>query len=112
MRDVAQLFVSLRSEETWDPSPGFFAGVVQRLSERKVPSFAGFFALNLAFGRRLAFASLLTLAVLGGYLVTRETQYAVGPSPEAIIAEQNSPAFDTARAEDNMLLTLTAYEQR
>ena len=66
--------------------------------------------MNLAFGRRLVFASLLTLAVLGGYLVSRETQYTAGPSPEAILAQQNSPAFDTASAEDNMLVTLTAYE--
>jgi len=113
MQDVSQLFGSLRSEEVWDPLPGFYAGVMQRVGEpRAVPSFAGFFALNLAFGRRLAFASLLTLAVLGSYLVTRETHYSGGPSPEAIMAQQNSPAFDSARAEDNMLVTLTAYEQR
>jgi hypothetical protein len=52
----------------------------------------------------------MTLAVLGSYLVTRETGYAGGPSPEAVMAQQNSPAFDSASAPDNMLVTLTAYE--
>ncbi len=112
MQDLAPLFGTLRSEETWQPAPGFYAGVRQRAGERKaVPSFASFFALDLAFGRRLVFASLLTLAVLGSYLVTRESGYAGGPSPEAIMAQQNSPEFDSASAQDNMLITLTAYEQ-
>src|SRR5947207_2483134 len=90
MQDVSQLFVSLRSEEalsgeTWEPSPGFYAGVMRGVGERKAtPSFAGLFALDFAFGRRIVFASLLTLAVLGSYLVTRESGYPGGPSPEAV----------------------------
>jgi anti-sigma factor RsiW len=113
MREVTQLFGCLRPEETeaWDAAPGFYARVLAQVSQRKTaPSFANLFALDLAFGRRLVFASLLTLAVLGGYLVSRETAYSAGPSPEAILAQQNAPAFETARAEDNMLVTLTAYE--
>ena len=78
---------------------------------RAAPSFASLFALDFAFGRRVVFASLLTLAVLGSYLVTRETELPGGPSPEAVMAQQNSPAFDSAPARDNMLVTLTAYEQ-
>ncbi|MBZ5725548.1 MAG: zf-HC2 domain-containing protein [Acidobacteriia bacterium] len=112
MQDLTQLFGTLRSEETWQPSAGFYAGVRQQIGERRAaPSFAGFLALDLAFGRRLVFASLLTLAVLGSYLVTRESAYAGGPSPAAIMAQQNSPEFDSASAQDNMLITLTAYEQ-
>ncbi len=113
MRDVSQLFGSLKqdSTEVWTASPGFYANVMQRVSQNKpAPSFAGLFSLDFAFGRRLAFASLLTLAVLGSYLVTHEAQSPVGPSPEAILAQQNAPAFQTASAADNMLVTLTAYE--
>lgn len=113
MQEVSQLFGSLRPQEaeSWTAAPHFYAGVMAQVSQRKsAPSFANFFALDLAFGRRLVFASLLTLAVLGGYLVSHEKEYSVGPSPEAILAQQNAPAFETARAEDNMLVTLTAYE--
>jgi anti-sigma factor RsiW len=111
MREVSQWLVSLRSEEVLAPAPGFCARVIEQVGERKaVPSFASLFALDLAFGRRLAFASLLTLAILGSYLVSRETGYPTGPSPEAVMAQQDSPAFDSDSAGDNMLVTLTAYE--
>lgn len=113
MQDVSQLFVSLRSEQDWDPSPGFYAGVLREVGARQAaPSFASFFALDFAFGRRVAFASLLTLAILGSYLVTRETEFPAGSSPEVVMAQQNAPSFDSAPARDNMLVTLTAYEQR
>jgi|SwirhirootsSR3_FD_contig_41_5864424_length_668_multi_3_in_0_out_0_1 anti-sigma factor RsiW len=112
MQDVSQLFVSLRSEEAWDPSPGFYAGVMREAGARKAtPSFASLFALDFAFGRRIVFASLLTLAVLGSYLVTRESGYPGGPTPEGVMAQQNSPSFDSVPARDNMLVTLTAYDQ-
>jgi anti-sigma factor RsiW len=110
-REVSQWFGALRSEEVLEPAPGFGARVMEQVGERKaVPSFASLFALDLAFGRRLVFASLLTLAILGSYLVSRETRYPSGPSPEAVMAQEESPAFDSAPARDNMLVTLTAYE--
>lgn len=112
LQDVSQLFVVLRPDEVVDPGRGFYANLMQRVAaQRAVPSFAGLFALDFAFGRRLVFSSLLTLAVLGSYLVSREVQYPGGSSPEAILAQQEYPAFDSAPAPDNMLVTLTAYEQ-
>ena len=57
------------------------------------------------------FASLLTLAALGSYFVSSEIEYQGGPSPEAVMAQQDSPTFESAPAQDNMLVTLTAYEQ-
>jgi predicted anti-sigma-YlaC factor YlaD len=112
MQDVSQMLVSLRSAEPFDPSPGFYAGVRQHVANQKsTPSFASLFGMDLAFGRRLVFASLLMLAVLGSYLVSSEIAFQGGPSPEAVMAEQDSPAFESAPARDNMLVTLTAYEQ-
>jgi len=112
MQETSLLFGCLRTDEVLDPPPGFCASVLQHVGALKpAPTFAGLFALDVAFGRRLVFASLLTLAVLGGFIATREAQYPVGPSPEAIMAQQESPAFDSAAAQDNMLVTLTAYEQ-
>ena len=85
---------------------------MERVGAQKAaaPSFAGLFALNFSIGRRLVFASLLTLAILGSYLVSRESAYSGGPSPEAVMAQQESPAFESAPAQDNMLVTLTVYE--
>jgi len=112
LQEVSGLFGTLRRDEaeSWSVLPGFTTRVMAQIAQRKpVPAFASFFALNTAFGRRLVFASLLMLAVMGGYLVTHESQYPVASSPEAILAQQNAPGFD-ANAENNMLVTLTAYE--
>jgi anti-sigma factor RsiW len=112
MQELSQLFGSLRCEEAFEPAPGFFARVMRQAGEREaVPSLWSLLALDLAFGRRLVFTSLMTLAILGSYLVSREAGHPGGLSPEAVMAEQNSPAFDSVPAQDNMLVTLTAYER-
>lgn len=116
MEDVSLLLGALRSPETLEPAPEFYARVMERVEERRParqiasPSLANLFAFNLAIGRRLAFAALLTLAILGSFLVSRETGFAPTPSPETIMAQQDSPSFDSAPGHDAMLLTLTAYE--
>ena len=109
MQEMGPLFSSLRSVEDVAPSPAFYARVVRRVEDsQRTPSFASLFALDFAFGRRLVFASLMTLAVLGSYLVSRETDYTAGPSPEAVMAMDSSSPAATDR--DHMLVTLTSYE--
>ena len=112
MEDVSQMFGSLRPEEDpGAPSPGFHARVMALAGHAKTaPGISSLFGLDVVFARRLAFACLLTLAVLGSYLVSRESAYFNGPSPEAVMAQQGLPAFDSAPAHDNMLIALTAYE--
>ena len=112
LEDVSRLFDCLRPAEALEPPPGFYARVMERAgAQQSTRSFANFFALDFAFGRRLAFGSLVTLAVLGSFLIVRESSAPVGPSPETVMAEEYSPAYDSAPAQDNMLLTLTAYER-
>jgi len=112
MQDVSQWFVSLKSEAELEPSPIFYAAVMRQVDARKRPTFSSLFALDLAFGRNLVFASLLTLAVLGSYLVSRESGDPMGPSPSAVMAQENASAFDSAPGHNSMLVTLTACEQR
>lgn len=108
---VTGLLSELRPVEV--PSPaGFYARVMARVEQtRPAPSFASLFSLDMAFGRRLVFSSLMTLAVLGCYLAVHEPSYAGGPSPDAIMAVQTLPDFDATPAPDGMLVTLTAYER-
>lgn len=112
MQEMSQLFGSLQVEEAVSPDPGFYARVMQQVEGQRLvrPSFASLFSLNLAFGRRVALASLLTLAILGTYLVSRESGFPADMSPEAVMAQQESPAFESAPSQDNMLVSLTAYE--
>jgi anti-sigma factor RsiW len=112
MQDLSGMFASMRPAEAFEPAPGFYNRVVEQVGRNKpAPWFAGLLGFDMAFGRRLVFASLLLLGVMGSYLVTHESGLQVSSSPEAILAQQNAPAFESARAEDNMLVTLTAYEQ-
>jgi anti-sigma factor RsiW len=114
MQDVGLLLGGLRSSETVEPAAGFYARVMQQVEAKRpvkaAPSFANLFAFDLAMGRRLAFACLMTLAIMGFFLVSRETSYSSSPSPESVMAQQESPAFGHAQGHDAMLLTLTAYE--
>jgi anti-sigma factor RsiW len=112
LREISGLFGSLRADEDVVPGPGFYAGVMRQVRQRPAaPSLGGLFGLDFAFGRRLVFASLLTLAVMGSYLVTRETQSFGEPSAEVVMAEETSPVYESVPAPDRMLITLAAYER-
>jgi len=92
------------------PPPGFYARVMQQVGGRKpAPTFSSLFALDFAFGRRLALTCLLTLAVLGSYLVSRETGEPAALSPDVIMAQHEAPSGD-GDAQGAMLATMTSYE--
>ncbi|MBV8904243.1 MAG: zf-HC2 domain-containing protein [Acidobacteriia bacterium] len=111
MQELSDGLAFLRPDQSIAPSPSFYAGIMERIGRQNVaPTFTGLLSWRFAFGRRMAFASLLVLAVLGSYLWLGERVYTAGPTPEAVMAQQESPAFESRPAQDNMLVTLTAYE--
>ena len=110
MQEISTLFATLQPVEI-QPSASFVARVMEQVTAPPAPSFWSLFSLDPGFGRRVVFASLLTLAVLGSYLVSRETDYAPGPSPEAIMASEQGPTpSGPLNDRDMMLVTLTSYE--
>ena len=99
VREMLELSGALRAIR--EPEP-----VALRFYALRPRSFWSLFWLEPAFGRRVAFASLMTLAILGSYLISRETEYSTGPSnPAAIMAQQS-----TGEDPDNMLATLASYQ--
>jgi anti-sigma factor RsiW len=112
LREISGLFEALRSEEAFDASPGFYAGVMRRVeTQASAAPMTGLLTFDLLFARRMAFSCLLMLTVLGSFLLVRETSYHATLSPEAIMAQQNSPAFGSGQGDNNMLITLTSYER-
>jgi predicted anti-sigma-YlaC factor YlaD len=106
MKELSGALFSLRTPEPLTPAPGFYAQVARRVEAQRPRSLWSFVWLEPAFGRRVAFAALMTLAILGSYLITRETAYSAGPQrPETIMAQQ-SPADNP----DTILATLASYE--
>ena len=113
MQEMSVLFSSLRSPDPPPPPPGFYARVTTRIEAQQPGSFWAA-VLEPAFGRRLALASLLVLATLGTVLMSRETEYAAGPSPEMILAvERDAPPMQSGPLmdRDQMLFTLASHRQ-
>jgi anti-sigma factor RsiW len=109
-RRLSLAFGSLRSDEVWQASPGFYTGVMRRVEERRASSWlAGVFGMDLIFARRVVLTSAMTVALIGGYLLSRESGGSYGPLPVSMMAEQESPQFDSAPGPEAMLATLTAY---
>ncbi len=106
MQELSRAFGALRVPEEIAAPTGFYARVAGRVDQQRPRSLASLFWLDPVFGKRVAFASVMTLAVLGSYLITRETEYSAGPpDPEAVMAQQ-APTQDP----DAMLATLASYE--
>lgn len=112
MQGLSGLFSELRSEDAPSPTPGFYVLLKNSLEARR-PSFWDIFSIDPAFARRIAFSSLMMLAILGGFLVSREAQYTPVPAgPEAILAHDTSAAHESGAADrDRMLVTLASYQQ-
>jgi anti-sigma factor RsiW len=104
IQESTLLLASLKPGGPVDPPPSFVAQVMQSIAA-PARSYWNSFG-DFAFGRRVVFAALLTLAVLGTVLVSREGSYAPNPTtPEAVMAD----AAGSPNA-NQMLVTLTNYE--
>jgi hypothetical protein len=94
-----------------EPPLGFYSRVAVRIVENQRKEAWGLFSPGAAFFRRIAFASLLILAGLGSFLVTRETPES-GKDAAALIAEHDPTAAHSESADrDRLLVTLADYRE-
>jgi hypothetical protein len=118
MEDVSTLLRELRSadpenefERTPQPSLGFYNRVTWRIVENQRREAWGLFSPGAAFFRRVAFASLLLLAGLGSFLVSREASFS-GTDAAAIMAQHDPAAAHSETSDrDRMLVTLATYHE-
>jgi hypothetical protein len=93
MRRQAEFIQGLRPAGEAEPSPGFYARVLDRIELQRVPSIWELF-LEPVFGRRLVYASVTLALILGTLVVTSGTRPTATPaysnyySPEAILAAE------------------------
>jgi len=111
---VSNLLGALRvdaADQTFAPRPGFYARLSSGVEARKAASPWNLFSIDGAFGRRLAFASLMTLALLGGFLISRESDPGLETQgPEAIMASHDAGApHDDSTDRDRLMVTLASY---
>ena len=117
MDDLSVLLRELRvdpenaTDSLPQPSLGFYNRVRYRIVEDQQREAWGLFSPGAAFFRRVAFASLLLLAGLGSFLVTRESSF--GGADAASIMAQHDPVADHSESSDRdrMLVTLATYRE-
>ena len=114
MAEQAALLRDLKSDPEFapQPSPGFYNRVADQIVRKQQREAWGLFSPGAAFFRRVAFASLLLLAGLGSFLVTRESSHVNATDPASIMAqhdglEDHAPSADR----DRMFITLATYRE-
>jgi anti-sigma factor RsiW len=116
VNEMAQISVSLRSlriepSEAITPPLGFYAKVARSIEAEQKSPLWGLFAPDLQFFRKVAFASLMLLAVLGSYLVSRESDFTAQAAQQATLTEHNSTVPHESPADrQHILVTLAAFE--
>jgi hypothetical protein len=116
--DISLLLRELRSadpENGFDgapqPSLGFYNRVTWRIVEDQQKEAWGLFSPGAVFFRRVAFASLLLLAGLGSFLVSREASFS-GTDAASIMAQHDPAAAHSESSDrDRMLVTLATYHE-
>ena len=116
MKMQNELFGAFRSPADVTPAPGFYARVMDRIENQARPSVWSLFEESL-FAKRLAYASLSLVLVLGTYVISsaRSEQAVAVNAPEAILAAEDSQqqlnSSDVNRARETTLVTLASYQE-
>lgn len=115
MENVSMLLRELRFDPAAaalpEPSLGFYSRVRGRIFEDRRTEAWGLFSPGAAFFRRIAFASLLLLAGLGSFLVSRESSFR-GTDAAAVMAQHDPVAAHSEDSDrDRMLVTLATYHE-
>ena len=118
MDELSSLLRELRSagpenefERAPQPSLGFYNRVTWHIVDHQRKEAWGLFSPGAVFFRRVAFASLLLLAGLGSFLVSREASFS-GTDAASIMAQHDPAAAHTESSDrDRMLVTLATYHE-
>jgi anti-sigma factor RsiW len=99
-----------------EPSLGFYSRVRYRIVDDKRKEAWGLFSPGAAFFRRVVFASLLLLAGLGSFLVSRDSSFGgaslTGTDAASIMAQHDPVAAHSESSDrDRMLVTLATYRE-
>jgi hypothetical protein len=115
MRRQCLLLRSLQVSESLDPAAGFYARVIDRIDSQRTSSIWSIF-LDPIFGRKLVFACLSLVMLLGAYMVSQEPPSVLtAGSPEVIMAIEPHPfevsGSDVQQDRENVLVALASYQE-
>ncbi len=110
-----RLLRALRAPRDLEPSPGFYAAVLQSIEKRRRQS-AVYAFLDPGLGLRLMLASLAAIVVLGAYVLFSQPEPSFGSSNPVTILAAGAPDYGHFGASpqqdrETMLLTLASYQE-
>ena len=114
MKEQAGLLTVLRETREVEPRPGFYARVLDRIDSQRGDSIWSVF-VESPFGRRIAFASLILVVLVGTYLVSSEPMAGVAAPQSAAVTsledEQGAvvSASTPQETRDAVLVNLASY---
>ena len=112
MCEHARFLREMRCPEHVQLNPGFAGRVLARIESEKPASVWDLF-VSPALSKQLAFASLVLMAMLAGFVVARSTDQAVlAVRTQRVLMQQEHPenlGLDPVRDRQNMLVTLASY---
>jgi hypothetical protein len=108
LETLSQVLRSLGDAKDAEPRAGFYARVMERIEAQPFSIWSVF--LDRKFGFRLAIASGMLAALLGGYLITSEP---AGPETGITPTVTTAAASDTGAQQqrDAVLVDLASYRQ-
>jgi len=116
MKQQAEMFKLLKSTEEFEPDAAFYARVMNRIETQAKPSIWNIFGESI-FAKRLAYASLTFVVLLGTYFVSSnssdEPQFA-NSSPEMLMSHDPHPTevgTDPQKDREAVLVNLATYEE-
>ncbi|MCW5978833.1 MAG: zf-HC2 domain-containing protein [Bryobacteraceae bacterium] len=114
MREQAEWLRALRGPDEADPAPGFYARVMDRIESQRMPSIWSAM-LEPVFAKRLAYASLALLLLLGTMVVSVDHPGAALEVVEMqpLVVEDTQPTpfgVDQDRDRDVVLVNLATYQ--
>ena len=115
MEKQSEILRSLKAPKQVEPSPGFYARVLQRIESQPLPSVWNLFSESM-FAKRLGYAAVTFLVLLGTYFVssTEPQQPLASSTPEEILAAQDmSPSIGVDQQKDReaILVNLATYQE-
>jgi anti-sigma factor RsiW len=115
MKQQAELFRSLKATKEVELDAAFYARVMNRIETQAKPSIWNIFGESL-FAKRLAYASMTFVVLLGTYFVTSNTDepQVANSSPEMLMSNDPHPTevgADPQKDREAILVNLATFEE-
>ena len=115
MQKHSNLFRSMKASKEWEPDPGFYGRVMNRIETQAKPSIWNIFGESI-FAKRLAYASATFVVLLGTYFVssTSSEQQIATSSPEVLMSDDPHPSEvgdNPQKDREAVLVNLATYQE-